>query len=243
MKYVKEFFAGAMDVDMNKRLTNRALLEMFSNITMYHGMLVGHTATQGTSPVSWMAMNYKMKVMKRPEMFSTIRVVTWVSGYSRVRADREFVAYDEAGETVAAASAIWIAIDGETGNPLRMTDELMQGFGPEEGSNFPGYKYMNPRKIAFEPQTTREVGIHRSMADYNGHVHNSTYIEVAQEALPEELCRGTFDDIEIAYKNEIPIGGKVNLEYREDDGVCIIAIRDPEDGKLHGAVAMGDHKE
>ena len=237
MKFEKEFFAGAMDVDMNKKLTDRALLEMFSNITMLHGKTVGHTATSGISPVSWMAMNYKMQVIRRPEMFSTLRVVTWVSGYSKVRSEREYLVY-LGDEIVAKGSAIWIAIDGETGNPLRMTDELMEGFGTVDEKNFPDYKYINPRKFSIEPTSTRVIETYRCMDDYNGHVHNSTYMEIAREGLENELYWDTYSDIEIVYKNEIPSASSVLLEYAKEDGAHIVAIKSPDGSKLHGAVVF-----
>ena len=238
MKCEQVFFVGAMDVDWQKKLTNRALLEMFSNITMYHGAQVGHTALEGVSPVSWMVMNYKMKVYCRPSMFSHVRVETWISGYSKVRADREYIVRDAQGELICRASAIWVALDGATGNPLRMTEKLMEGFGTDEEKNFPDLNYLNPRKFSVNAMQTQTIQLHRSMDDYNGHVHNSMYLEIAQEALPADLYRGTFGEIEIAYKNEITSGSEVLLEYAEGNGECRIAIRSPEDGRLHGAVVL-----
>ena len=240
MKFEKEFFIGAMDVDWQKRLSNRALIEMFSNITMYHGAVVGHTSVTGISPVSWMAMNYKMQVFSRPVMFGTVKVQTWISSYNKVRATREYNVFDDGDNLVAKCTAIWVAIDGETGSPLRMTDELMKDYEKEDECCFPSYQFINARKFELDSPDVRELELHRMMDDYNGHVHNSAYLDIAQEALPEDIFRGTFDDVEIAYKNEITSGGEVLLEHSAKDTVHEIAIRSPEDGRLHGAVVLSD---
>ena len=52
MKLEQSFFVGVQDVDARKRITNKALIEMISNISMLHGVVAGQTYTEGTSPVS-----------------------------------------------------------------------------------------------------------------------------------------------------------------------------------------------
>ena len=51
MKLEQEFFVGAHDVDRDKKVTNKALLEMLSDISMLHGVKSGQTRTEGLSPV------------------------------------------------------------------------------------------------------------------------------------------------------------------------------------------------
>ena len=95
MKLEQEFFVGAHDVDREKKVTNKALLEILSDISMLHGVKSGQTKTEGVSPFSWVVLGWKMQVLRRPSMFSTLRAVTWVRDHSRVRGGRDYVIYDE----------------------------------------------------------------------------------------------------------------------------------------------------
>ena len=60
MKLEQEFFVGAHDVDREKKVTNKALLEILSDISMLHGVKSGQTKTEGVSPFSWVVLGWKM---------------------------------------------------------------------------------------------------------------------------------------------------------------------------------------
>ena len=241
MKLEQEFFVGAHDVDREKKVTNKALLEMLSNISMLHGVKSGQTWTDGVSPVSWVVLGWKMQVLKRPQMFSTLRAVTWVRDHSRVRAGRDYIIYDENGDIVVKATAEWVAQDMSSGFFMRMTPELLEPFGPEpENINFPGLSFPAIRKIEVDVDLQQEMEIDRMMFDYNGHVHNSIYVNLAEQILPEELYLHRFNDVEIIYKLEITSGDKVLLEYTEQENRHMIVIRRKEDRMIHAVVYFSD---
>ena len=90
MKMTMSVLVNGQDVNHDKLITNKALIELFSNITMYHGFLCGHTSIEGASPVSWIVMGWKMEVLKRIRMFSNVRVETWIQSSTRVRVLRNY---------------------------------------------------------------------------------------------------------------------------------------------------------
>ena len=45
MKLEQTFFVGAFDVDAEKKITNTALLEILSDMSMLHGAVSGQTKT------------------------------------------------------------------------------------------------------------------------------------------------------------------------------------------------------
>ena len=120
MKIQQDFFIGVQSVDDDKRITNHALLEMFSNMTMLHSFKAGQTKNSGLSPVSWVVINWKMKVLKRVNLFSTVRAETRIQKVAGYRVIRRYAAYDEHHNVIAVAEAEWVAIDTSKGTFIRL---------------------------------------------------------------------------------------------------------------------------
>lgn len=239
MKLRQDFFIGVQDVDENKRLTNHALLEMMSDISMLHGVRAGQTSPDGKSPVSWIVLGWRVKVYQRPSMFSTVSAWTWAQQHGHIRANRDHLVCDENGEKIAEATSEWTPIDTETGRFLRITPELIGAFDPEpEEVNFPGYRLPALRRFKMEPDQTRRIELNTAMFDYNRHVHNSVYLVLAEQILPEDVLREGIDEFEILYKMEITRMEPVRLEYKRDGGTHTVAIRNDADDTLHAVVIL-----
>ena len=236
MKMTMSVLVNGQDVNHDKLITNKALIELFSNITMYHGFLCGHTSTQGASPVSWSALGWRMEVLTRIRMFSNIRVETWIQSSTRVRVLRNYAVYDEQEELVAKAAGEWVAVDGSTGNFIRITPDLLAPFNAsEDENNFPGYRFPDIRSSDLPTAETKLVTPGLQMVDYNDHVHNSEYVNLAGEIFPAGM---TCDEIEVVYRTQILPGEPVLLELIHDEGVHKVAIKNPNDHSLHALVIM-----
>ena len=239
MKLRQDFFVGVQDVDLDKKLKNHALLEMMSDISMLHGVKAGQTSTDGRSIVSWIVLGWRVKVYQRPSMFSTVSVYTWAQKHGHIRACRDYLVCDESGEKIAEATSEWTPIDTKTGKILRITPELIGAFDPEpEEINFPEYKLPALRRFNMEPDVTKQVELNTSMFDYNRHVHNSNYLVLAEQILPEEVLQGEIDEFEIVYKAEITQMRPVCLEYKREGNIHIVAIRNVEEESLHAVVIL-----
>lgn len=244
MKLEQTFFVGAHDVDLEKKVTNKELLEMLSDISMLHGVKSGQTKTDEVSPVSWVVLGWRMQVYRRPFMFSTLRAVTWVRDYTRVRAGRDYMIYDEEENIVVKATAEWVALDVPTGRFLRITPELLEPFDPEPDEiNYPGFVFPLFRRIDMDILAAQEMEIDRMMFDYNGHVHNSVYLNMAEQILPEDLFRKGFDDMLIVYKMEITSETRVLLEYSVREEEHVVAVRRIADRKLHAVVRLKSERD
>ena len=235
-KMTQTVLVNGQDVDQDKLITNKALVELCSNITMYNGFLCGHTSVEGISPVSWIVMGWKLKVFRRAKMFSRVRVETWIQSWTKVRVLRNYAIYSEEGELLAKAAGEWVLMDGQTGNFLRITPELLAPYGIlEEENNFPGYQFPGVRTLDFPVTETKVVTPGLQMADYNGHVHNSEYVNLAGENLPESV---TAEEVEVIYRTQILPGKPVRLEWIREEEVQKVAVKDPEDGGLHALVII-----
>ena len=149
--------------------------------------------------------------------------------------------YDENKTIVAKGTAEWVAQNMETGFFMKMTPELLAPFDPEpEEILFPGFSFPAIRKIDVDVDLQQEIEIERMMFDYNGHVHNSIYVHLAEQILPEELYYHRFNDVEIIYKLEITSCGKVLLEYTKQEDRHMVVVRRKDDRAIHAVVYFSD---
>ena len=70
-------------------------------------------------------------------------------------------------------------------------------------------------------------------------MHNLNYLDLANEALPEDIYRGKdLDNIRISYKKEIKLGETVKCKYAFKEGKHIIVIKSEDDTVLHAIIEM-----
>jgi len=75
--------------------------------------------------------------------------------------------------------------------------------------------------------------------DANHHVNNANYLELAYEALPEDVAI-EFNNIEICYKRQIKLGETVSFSYSEENGVHIVCITSDEGKVLHAILKLSN---
>ena len=79
------------DIDSHLRLTNRALLGMFEDVSSAHsdtiGCGVGNIRETG---LSWVIMHWKIKVIRRPAYGEKITIKTWVAGMKKLYMFRQY---------------------------------------------------------------------------------------------------------------------------------------------------------
>jgi Acyl-ACP thioesterase. len=78
------------------------------------------------------------------------------------------------------------------------------------------------------------------MIDLNGHVHNTMYLDLAAEVLPDDLWRRQFDSLEIHYRKEILPGQTVLLLYGEAGGTHYVQLKSEDGAVLHAVIALSD---
>ena len=70
-------------------------------------------------------------------------------------------------------------------------------------------------------------------------MHNVNYLELANEALPDNLYQNAqFNNFRIMYKKEIKLGETVLCKYSNVDNKNVITIKDETDELLHAIVEL-----
>ena len=211
----QKFFIGVQDCGNGGLIKNRAFLENMSDTATVHGNLVGETIEAlAQKQLAWVITHWKLQVLSRVKYTDTITVRTWSRKYNPAFADRDYSVFDAQGKMIAKATSVWMILNTRRNFPQRIGPELMDVYRSEPDEvSFPGFAFENVTQLKPDFVSTVPFTVPRSMIDYNRHVHNSAYLDIALEALPEELDDTSFNNVEITYKRELKPGQRLSLRY------------------------------
>lgn len=239
MIYKEKFKIGLKDIGKNNKLSNRAILEYLENIGAYHSDKVGYGANDNVKTgVSWILLEWKVQVLKRPVYGQTLNIHTWGKGMSKFFTYRDFEIYDENGNLCVIATSKWALIDTNKRKITRISDSIIEKYEPEETDVFP------KREIEklIEPETyisSMLYEVKRKDIDIIGHMHNLYYLDLAYEALPEDVySQRTFDMVRISYRKEIRLSEKVKCSYAKDGKSHIVGITSEDGSVLHAIIEL-----
>lgn len=240
MQVEQAFFVGIQDVGVNNEITNKAILEALTNTANKHGNIVnqGINDIEKTN-ITWVVLNWKLEVYKRPKACETILVRTWAQECCKIQANRDYEVLDEKGNIIAKATSKWIAINTKTEKIEKLTDKIMNPYECEiNHNNFPNYEFEKVNEDELQIISETKFKICKSMIDCNNHVHNTSYLDIAIEALPSELDKVNFDNTEIYYKKEIKPNEIVSIKYAIKNNKNYIIIKDDEKKQLHSIIIL-----
>ena len=211
------------DFDAAGFLSYEAILQILENLSAHHALTVNDRVSG--AGIAWILVDWRVEILSRPKQFQKLNATTWVrktppSGTTY----RDFKVTDDKGNLLIKASSRFALINTGTGRMTRISAELMDSYGPENDSAFE-----EDRGRLSEPDTfDREAPIvlRKTDIDYNGHVHNTRYVDFALDALTEEDFKKDYDHLRIAYRSAISFDSQPVIRHSSwKDGhfFCIYA--------------------
>lgn len=239
MIYTEKFKIPLKDIGKDNKIKNRAVLEILENIACYHSDLVGYGVNNiKETKVTWILLDWKLKVINRPTYGQVLTVNTWGKGMNKFFTYRDYEIYDNNNNLCAIATSKWALIDTEKGKMSRLTENIINAYKPEKKTVFEENS-LDKVKIPEEFSNTIKYEVIRKDIDINKHMHNLYYLDLAYEALPDEIyTKRPFDYVRITYKKEIKLGEKVNCKYVEQDGKYVIVIKSEDETVIHAIVEL-----
>lgn len=237
----REYSVKLSEIDKNNKITNKAILSYLEDVGGIHSNIagIGLLAINETH-LSWVLLEWKLQVIRRPQYTEKLIVRTWSKGYIRCYAYRDFEILDEQGNVVVKAASKWVLLNIEQEKIVRLQDDLMEKYYHEWNKNAFGDEDDFPKQKEleqYELETTYIV--RRADIDMNNHMHNLNYLDLANEVLPEEIYRTKmFDNVRITYKKEIKLGEKVKCKYGREENRHIVAIKSEDDKILHALIEL-----
>ena len=95
-------------------------------------------------------------------------------------------------------------------------------------------KFLEPENSVF----VKDYTVLRRDLDTNHHMNNLNYLDLAYEAIPDNIS-SDFSDIEIMYKSEAKLGDVLELYcYSFDNNEYTITIKDKNTNALHCIIKL-----
>ncbi len=239
MIYQDKFKTGLKDIGKNNQIKNRAMLEILENIGAYHSDRVGYGANDvEKTGVTWILLDWKLQVIDRPNYGQDIFVDTWGRHMTKASTYRDFEVYDENHKLRAIATSKWALIDAKKGRIVKIPLEVANSYDPEERHVFEEEE-IEKLKEPEHYESSIHYRVNRKDIDINGHMHNLYYLDLAYEALPEEVYEERpYNQVRIHYRKEIKLGENVLCQYVQEAGKHIVGIYDEKGEDLHALIYL-----
>jgi acyl-ACP thioesterase len=207
--YRESFEVRSYETDTRGRLQVPILCRFLEEAAVAHAAILG-VAVESLidSGVAWVLSRLHLEVERWPGADEVIEIETWPEAASRLFTERRFDILDSSERRIGSVSTLWLVLDLERRRPVRLpplvTDRLHEH---ELGAE--------PRKfgdLAAPDPVERELGftVRRSDLDLANHVNNTSFVEWAIEAVPDEIwSTGNLAELEIHYLSECHHGQTV----------------------------------
>lgn len=211
------------------KITINAILNLLDDIAMQHAASTGDDVlARSQNAVNWIMTGWDIRILHLPQNNEGIKIKTWVNSKLSISSSiREFLLMDANDSDCVHAQAYISIFDLNKNRPVRITDEDLARYQPEAATVItdPIKRISTPTSYCFE----KNMVIRRSDIDFNGHVHNTNYLTLAMEVLPEKLYNEqNLQAIRINYKKPLLL-----------DDVATIRLATTEQGYVVGIYKSG----
>ena len=228
------------EIGKENKITNKAILGDLEDIGGIHSNIAGYGILDiPQTKLSWVLLDWKLKIIRRPKYSEKIKIKTWSKNAIKFYTYRDFEVYDENGQVIAIATSKWVLLDIDKEKIVKISDEVLNKYEPElEKSVFDISeieKLQEPENYISEVEYT----VKKSDIDVNNHMHNLNYLELANEALPEEIYnKQELNNVRINYRKEIKLGETVKCKYSFENNTHIIVIKSKDKKVIHAIIKL-----
>lgn len=235
-----EFYIGLSDINIEKELTNTCLLKYLEDVAGLHSEMAGYGVTDmNTTRKSWILLSWKVEIRKRPLINDTLNIKTWSRCIDRFYAFRDFEVRNQYDEVICVATSKWVFIDIDKGKLVKVSEDIAEKYKTEADRKVFEEHDIEKLKEPSAYSNTVEFKVTRNLIDINKHLHNIYYLDIAKEALPEEIgLSNELNNFEIMYKKEIKLGEKVKALYSQEDGYHYVSIKSEDESILHAIIRL-----
>ncbi len=202
-------------------LKSSALLSILQEISIEHTETLGYPReTTLDKGLLWVIAKQHIQIKRMPKYDETIYVSTFPSKMMHVLFPRSYEIKDEKGETIISGEAIWALIDAKSRKMVRPLDHqiLIPDLSNGREFNMPLHKISDS---SLNEET--EIKATYSYSDLNGHMNNTSYLDVAEDQIPLVFLKShELSVIDIEYLHEIKLGETILMRYgkTDDDTYC-----------------------
>lgn len=241
MKFEQSNIVGIRQIGLKNKMSNYGILSFFEDVSGVHSDSIGYGINDiQTKKVAWLLMDWSLDVIKRPSCGEKVFARTWAIKDDKptYQVFRKFDLRNENGEVLATATSKWILFSLETNKITKITSSITDLYHPEENSKDVQHDIKKLREPS-SYDSVFEYKIKRADIDINQHLHNLNYLNLAYEALPEDVYNNSeFNKVNIMYKHQIKYGANVKCFYKFEDEKHIVSIKSEDEKILHSIIEL-----
>jgi acyl-ACP thioesterase len=208
--WVDSYKVYSYHADAQQQLSLTAMLHFLQETAYNHASANGFGYDDlNRSGLFWVLSRLTLRVLRYPMWNENLTLRTWSKQPSPLTGNRDFELIDAQGNTVAAATTMWLMLDAVTHRPQRVA---------RFGTDFPHVLDRHaiadtPEKIpAFSPTSSPDFtsaphDIAPSDIDLNGHVNNACYVRWVLDCVPPSVVDGkNIAQLEVNFLHESQTG-------------------------------------
>lgn len=223
------------DIGENYLISNKGFLRMLQEAANLASSQVGHGISDiDKTGTTWVLLYWRLKVYKRVKYNDELTIKTWTSFNKKIYSLRNFELYLN-DELVAKADSKWVYVDAQKHSIQKISDDLIEKYGNNESKVFE--EEFNERIKM--PENLEKKYTYTTMKrdlDANHHVNNLTFLDIALEALSEELKSTSFSNVSIVFKKEMLYKDVITCYYSNEDNKHIVYLYTKDTATLNGAI-------
>ena len=206
------------DVDATRRMSFGSLMDAMQDCVNINSESVGRGIDYMLEHKrTWFAIGWNIEIRRIPKMFEEISVKTWAYEFATSIGYRNVIVTDENGEDIVCADSMWTLMDMETKHPVRIEEEDAKGY--EINPRYPMERCGRKIRLPKEFEVVDTVVVPKADIDYNGHMNNTRYAELATDCASKLLKKGNrVKGIKLIFKSEAMLSDTLKLYAAEKDG-------------------------
>ena len=185
-KHRNRFRVRSYETDPQGRLQVAVLCKLLEEAAVAHAAILGVAVdTLLEHGVAWVLSKLQLTMERWPRVGEEIVIETWPEAANRLFTERRFEVFDASGKRIGAVSTLWLVLDLVRRRPIRLPPFVVDGLAELEIGSEP----MRFSDLDSPDPVQRELAftVRRSDLDLADHVNNTSYIEWAVEAVPDEV--------------------------------------------------------
>lgn len=224
------------DIDNTLHLSMKGAMNVMQEAALLDASRSGYSVTNvKETGVVWLLVQWRIRMLEPCMWSEPLHVKTWPRTMERLKSERDFFVCKEDGTPVCKAESLWMLVSAHTGHPTRITPEIRDAYDLTEDRVF---SEALPAVPADEGELTCTYVVTPRDLDTNRHMNNRVYLDVAREALPEELRGKHFPEVTIRYHLQLLLGDTVYCRYHKADGCHIMDLTGEDPKHLHATVVF-----
>lgn len=212
-----------LDIGENFLLSNKGILRILQEVANSASSQVGHGVNDiDKTGTTWVLLYWRLQVYERVPYNSELHIKTWASFGKKIYSNRCFEVYVN-DKLIAKADSKWVYVDAKNHSILKLSDEMIETYGNVEKNVF-DTQFNDRIKFPDNLEKTLSYTIMKRDLDANHHANNNVFLEIATEALPEDVINTKFSNLSIIYKKELNYKDEVSCYYEFKDNKHIVYI-------------------